>query len=118
MTCLICGLAYIGFSSRYRGRKKQHKKLSQRIKPVQLVHQHIREHGWANMQWEILHKGGDAQDVLNRIEPQLIKDHGTMYPAGLNRAVGGGNWKRRTRRRYKTVRGLANAIKRRGKPKR
>lgn len=99
MTCRVCGMKYIGFSNRFRGRKRQHKKLAQRIRPKQLVHQHIRKHGWENMMWEILHRGGDPKEVLNTIEPQLIKDHGTMMPRGLNMIPGGGNWKRRTRRR-------------------
>ena len=101
MTCRVCGLAYIGFSNRFRGRKKQHKKLAQRLRPKQIVHRHIRKHGWENMEWEILHRGGDPQEVLNVVEPQLIKDHGTLYPRGLNAVGGGGNWRQRTRRRRK-----------------
>ena len=111
MVCLVCGMAYIGYTSRMRGRKRDHKKAAQRIKPVLRVHQHIRKHGWANMQWEKLHEGGDPEHVLNVIEPQMIKDHGTLWPRGLNTAVGGGNWKRRTRRRkkYKTLKALMKA---------
>ncbi len=110
-------MKYIGYSSRYRGRKKQHKKLSQRLKPKQRVHQHIRLHGWDNMEWVILHSGGDPKTVLNTIEPQLIKDHGTLHPGGLNSAAGGGNWRRRTRRRYKNAKALMKSIQRRAKRK-
>jgi len=118
MVCLVCGMAYIGFSNRYRGRKKAHKKLAQRLKPKQRVHQHIRLHGWANMQWEILHSGGDPKTVLNEIEPKFIADHGTLHPRGLNSAAGGGNWKKRTRRkRYKSPKAMAAAIKRLGNKK-
>ncbi len=119
MTCLTCGMRYIGFSNRYRGRKKAHKKLAQRLKPRQRVHQHIRLHGWANMAWEILHKGGDPKEVLNTIEPKMIADYGTMWPRGLNCAKGGGNWKKRTRKRkYKSADALRKSINRRSKQQR
>jgi len=70
------------------------------------------------MKWEKLHEGGDPEQVLNVIEPQLIKDHGTLHPRGLNMAAGGGNWKRRTRRRkrYKTLNALIKAPLRKKKP--
>ena len=116
--CSVCGRGYIGFSSRFRGRKKQHKKLAQRLQPKTRFHRHLRKCGFANFTWEILYKGDDAKYTLNVVETAMIAKYSKLMQLD-NMTPGGGNWKRRTRkRRYKSPNALTKSINRRSKQQR
>lgn len=116
--CSICGRGYIGFSSRFRSRKKQHKKLSQRLQPKTRFHRHIRKCGFGNFTWEILYKGDDAKYTLNVVEVQMIRKYAALMQLD-NMTPGGGNWKSKTRkRRYKSADALRRSINRRSKQQR
>jgi len=122
-TCNINQKQYVGYTQRFRGRRKAHIKLSKVKKPKTCFHRALRKYGPANWTWEILEKHDDPQFALRILEPKWIKKLNTIVPNGYNMNEGGqGNYKLRTRKRrkprYTSAAALHKSINRRSKRQR
>ena len=85
----MTGKTYIGFDSRWPGRKASHKCSASKCKDNFLFHNAIRKYGFENFTWEVLCECEDLSLTLNELEPFYIKLFGSFGKHGYNLTVGG-----------------------------
>lgn len=89
-TNIITKKSYIGFSSDWKARKREHKfnALSEDNKNY-VFYNSIRKHGFDNFEWEVLYQSRDKLHTLEEMENHFIQEYNTLYPYGYNMKLGG-----------------------------
>lgn len=85
---LINGKVYIGFTSDFTTRKKNHKNEAKKRNTI--FHKALVKHGFENFNWEILYQSKEKQHTLKVMENFFIKQHNSKLPYGYNTCNGGG----------------------------
>ena len=89
-TCTVNGKSYIGFSSKWPDRVKEHNDAA-KAGSAFLFHKAIRKHGFENFVWEILYQSKECDYTLNEMEPYFIDECNTFFGTGdgYNMTLGG-----------------------------
>lgn len=83
-TCLVNNKNYIGFTSNFKKRKKEHLTSKDNF----YFHKALKKYGKDNFIWEILYESHDLEHTLNIMEPLYIFIHNS-YLEGYNLTTGG-----------------------------
>lgn len=81
------GKSYIGQTKNHRRRITAHKSINSRCTAFSAA---IKKYGWNNFKHEVLCECETLEEA-NRIEEELIAEHGTLSPNGYNLLSGGKN---------------------------
>src|ERR1035441_3932332 len=73
--------SYIGFTQNVKRRMREHLNSAKKGCPY-VFHQAIRKHGWYEFEWEVICSGWNKLDMLEYVEPAIIKQHNTEYVNG------------------------------------
>lgn len=86
----ITNKSYIGFSSDWQSRRREHKfnALSNDNKNYAFYNS-IRKYGFGVFVWEIIYQSKDKIHTLEEMENHFIVEYNTMYPNGYNMKQGG-----------------------------
>ena len=87
LTNTINGKGYVGFTSDFKRRLRQHKETASKGQG-QAIHAAIRKHGWENFVAEELYYSYDKQHTLD-MEDHFINQHETKGTRGYNVTRGG-----------------------------
>lgn len=88
VTNKINNKVYIGFTSNYFARIKQHKKCLTQKTYKSKFHSAIRKYGWDNFHWEILYQSKDKEHCFD-IEKYFILENKSYTKCGYNMSLGG-----------------------------
>jgi len=89
-TNIITGKSYIGYSSNWLSRKRQHKHIANTNKKNYLFYNSLNKHGFESFVWDILYQSKDKEHTLFVMEDLFIKEYNTLSPNGYNSKNGGG----------------------------
>jgi len=82
----INGKSYIGFSTNFNKRLKEHKRNYKKIDYV--LYRSIKKYGWDNFEWCIIYESWDSEHCLKVMESYFIKQYDTIKN-GYNSTEGG-----------------------------
>lgn len=83
VTNQVNGKIYIGFATNPKTRWRNHKRDADKGRGY-VFHAAIRKHGWDNFAFEVIACGKDKREMLEFVEPALIKQHDCAVPNGYN----------------------------------
>jgi group I intron endonuclease len=86
--CHATGKSYIGYTKqKFKSRRQAHREAAKdptsRSGARSAFYEALREHGWSNFQWTVLHVSDDLEDLLET-ERAMIQEFNTLIPNGYN----------------------------------
>jgi len=94
-TNLFNNKVYIGYSSNFQKRVKEHYNAALIKNSALYFHRAIRLYGWENFKWEILYQSNDKNHTFNIMETHFIRKYRSFINYddcnGYNMTEGGGN---------------------------
>jgi predicted GIY-YIG superfamily endonuclease len=81
ITNTIDGLSYIGMTSRYFSRIKEH--ITGRSSAVYYLREHVTKHGLDSFEFKILERT-TCKELAHKYEREYIIQHNCIYPNGYN----------------------------------
>lgn len=84
----VNGKVYIGFTSNFEVRKKNHKNDSSKNIPI--FHKALKKYGMENFDWQIIYQSKEKEHTKKIMEQFFIERYNSMIPYGYNTCPGGG----------------------------
>lgn len=81
VTNLVDGLSYIGMTSRYFARIKEH--ITGRSSAIYYLREHITKHGMDNFEFKILERT-KSKELARKYESEYIIQYNCIHPNGYN----------------------------------